>query len=93
MDLYYILAAICTTGNQIEAKQASLNKFPIAITTVTAAFIIVICWQVFVQGQICIARKKKGKLLHEQTLFYSSSMSSIFWYFGRSIQQHLGMIT
>lgn len=44
MDLYYILVAIGTTGNQIEAEQASLNKFPIAITTVTAAFIILIRW-------------------------------------------------
>jgi hypothetical protein len=42
MDLYYILAAICTIGNQIEAEQTSLNNFPIAVTAVTAAFIIVI---------------------------------------------------
>lgn len=56
MDLYYILAAISTTCNQVEAEQASLDKFPIAITTVTAASIILIRWQIFTQCQICIAR-------------------------------------
>lgn len=51
MDLYYILA-VHTTGNQIKAEQASLNRFTTAVTTITTAFIIFIWWQIFIR-QIC----------------------------------------
>jgi len=44
--------AVHTTGNQIKAEQASLNRFTTAVTTITTAFIIFIWWQIFIR-QIC----------------------------------------